>query len=385
MRKPTTVRISLFALAVAVAAGSGASAPAPTLGQEEQGEDFKAQFLRLCDMACQELNKELTPFVAREDANPKTHHMPFFEDAHAIRALAVAYDITGKQEYLDTCKHWSDRVIAYQEKMIPQGAYYMNYQRAPGKNRGPWNVADSSTIGMGVLATAVRCEEPADRARYLKSVKEFAKLVMDNYVGSEGGITNGLWPEYDEQWWCSTAIFGSLAFLLHKETGEEKYLRVATGALNWMVRQDFREVKPLTFQQRPSGVIFYCFELYATGLGQLRPGSPQYDAAMGQIDLALAWMAKNQKSRGANVPDYLQRNTDMAGLPYLMYFFARHLPRHREVVVAADQELRYIGNLLLSRGEPNVSRLLVWEVMTWGMLSYAEKLNSGTLFRRSEP
>ena len=358
------------------------AAAALAVADEPEPANFKAQFLTFCDLAAVELNKEITPFGDRNNADPATHHMPFFEDAHAARALAVAYDMTGNRKYLDACKQWSDQVVAYQTRMIPQGAYYMNHSRAPGQDHGQWTVADSGCVGMGVLATAVRCDDPADRARYLKSVKSFAKLVMDNYVGPEGGITNGLWSGYDGQWWCSTATFGSLAFLLYEETREERYLKVAIDALNWTIRHDFRQVKPITFQQRPSGVIFYCFELYVTGLKHVEPGSSQYEAAMRQIDLALAWMAENQKSRGADVPDYLERNVDMAGLPYLMYAFARQVPQHRELAASADGELRYIGNLLLKDGKPSVSRLLVWEVMTWGMMSYAERLSPGALHHR---
>jgi len=340
----------------ALAAETEPSAPA----------DLKVRFLTFCDLAAGELEKEITPFADRQNADPATHHMPFFEDAHAVRALAVAYDMTGNRRYLDACRRWSDRIIEYQSRMIPRGAYYMNHSRAPGQDRGQWNVADSGSIGMGVLATAVRCEDPAEKARYLDSVKAFAKLVMENYVGPEGGITNGLWSGYAGQWWCSSATFGSLAFLLYEETGDEAYLEVARGALGWLLRQDFREVKPITFAQRPSGIIFYCFELYAIGWKYIEPGSPQHNATLRQFGLALAWMAEHQKSRGADVPDYLERNVDMAGLPYLMVAFARQIPRHRGLVAPADGELRYIGDLLLRDGEPNVSRLLVWEVMTWG-------------------
>jgi SAM-dependent methyltransferase len=175
-----------------------------------------------------------------------------------------------------------------------------------------------------------------------------------------------------------------MAFVLYEETGEKKYLKVAKGALDWMTHQDFRKVKPITFQQRPSGIIFYCFELYATGLKYLKPGSQQYERAIRQIDLALDWMAKNQKTRGANVPDYVVRNVDMAGLPYLMYAFARQLPQHRGLTGPADCELRYIGDLLLRNGTPNVSCLMVWEVMTWGMMSYAERLSPGAMHRSSK-
>lgn len=65
--------------------------------------------------------------------------------------------------------------------------------------------------------------------------------------------------------------------------------------------------------------------------------------------------------------------------PYLMYVFARKLPQHRGLTEPADRELRYIGDLLLADGKPNVSRLMVWEVMTWGMMSYAERLSPGAM------
>jgi rhamnogalacturonyl hydrolase YesR len=342
-------------------------------------DDFQTRFLTFCDLATAEFNKEITRFADRDNADPATHHMPFFEDAHAVRALAVAYDMTGEQKYLDACRRWSDQIIEYQSRMTPTEAYYMNHSRTPGEDHGQWNVADSGSIAMGVLATAIRCHDPTEKAKYLESVKAFARLVMENYVGPEGGISNGLWPVYDGQWWCSTATFGTMAFVLYEETGEKKYLEVAKGALEWMTHQDFREVKPITFQQRPSGIIFYCFELYATGLRYLKPGSRQYERAIRQIDLALDWMAQNQKTRGANVPDYVVKNVDMAGLPYLMYAFARQLPQYRGLIGPADSELRYIGDLLLGDGTPNVSRLMVWEVMTWGMMSYAERLSPGAM------
>jgi len=82
---------------------------------------------------------------------------------------------------------------------------------------------------MGVLATAVRVTEPRKR-RFLSSAKSFAALVMEKYVGPSGGIRNGLWPKFDGEWWCSSGIFGSLAFLLYDETGQKRYLKTALGA-----------------------------------------------------------------------------------------------------------------------------------------------------------
>jgi SAM-dependent methyltransferase len=67
-----------------------------------------------------------------------------------------------------------------------------------------------------------------------------------------------------------------------------------------------------------------------------------------------------------------------------MYAFARQLPQHRGLTGPADCELRYIGDLLLRNGTPNVSCLMVWEVMTWGMMSYAERLSPGAMHRSSK-
>ena len=56
----------------------------------------------------------------------------------------------------------------------------------------------------------------------------------------------------------------------------------------------------------------------------------------------------------------------------------------RDITTPADGELDYVGKLLLAQGGPNVSQLMVWEVMTWGMLSHAERLRPGGLLEGSQ-
>ena len=160
-----------------------------------------------------------------------------------MRALCVAHDLTGKKEYLDACRAWSEGMVAFQEKMLPRGAYYMHYGRKPGEDTNAWYVADSSSIAMGVLATAVRCDG-AEKRRFLNSAKSFAALVMDNYIGPSGGIRNGLWPKFDGEWWCSSGTFGSLAFLLYDETGDERYLKTALGVVDWLNSLDPDKAQP---------------------------------------------------------------------------------------------------------------------------------------------
>jgi len=366
--------ITLFTVILLTQVQVTAAEPSPSSTKK-----FRASFLKFCDVAVSELNKPITPFYSRTDADPATHHMPFFEDAHAVRALAVAYEMTGRSSYSDTCKRWADLMIVYQRGMDPAGAYYMNHQRAPGQKTGQWNLADSGSVAMGVLATAKCCKDPADKARYVESAKALAKLALENYVTPEGGIRNGLWPEFDGPWWGSTAIFGTTLFVLYEETGDVQYLNAAKDGVRWLLQTDFHDFKPITFEQRPSGIIFYAFEFYLAALKHFPPESPERQAILKQFDSALEWMAKNQKSRGADIPDYTEKNVDLAGLPYLMYGFAHASPRYQKLIPIADGELDYIGWLLLANGKPNVSKLMVWEVMTWGMLSHAERLKPGAL------
>jgi len=358
------------------------------MGQAQQSAqgDFKAHFLRLCDIACKELDKPFTPFEEqnRSNVDPATHHAPFFEDSHAVRALAVAYDMTGKQEYLDTCRRWSDRMIAYQDKMIPKDAYYLNYYRQPGDTKDQWFSSDAASVGMAVLATAVRSTDKAERERYLDSVKALAKLVADKYI-KDGGITDGIWT-FDGPWWASTAICGELFLLLYEETGDEQYRKIGVDAADWLLKTDFRDSKPITMKERPSGIVFYDFGFYAVALKYLPADSPQRKTLLAQISEMLKWLEANQIGRGGK-PAWAYNDdghTDMAGLPFLMYSFAGQLPEHRGLMAEADRELRYIDGLILGKGEPPLSQLKVWEWVSWGMMSYAEKLSPGLLFRSSK-
>ena len=357
--------IRLVSFVLALSAYWGAIGSTRVLAQASAAR-FKAAFPKLCDVAAAELNKP-------------TRRVAFYRDSYAVRALAVAYDLTGKKEYLDACTVWSDQMVNFQNEMTPKGAYYMNYGRKPGQDKGDWYSADSACIAMAVLATAVRCEGAADKDRYLASVKSFAKLVIDNYVGPEGGITDGLWSKYDGQWWCSSGVFGSLAFLLHDETGEEQYLAVALGALDWLNRLDYTNVKHISFKDAAPSVIMYIFEAHSAAWPHLEPGSERHKATIAQFCRALRWMSENQTGRGGQHEwDYnSQWGSKLGGLPFHMYVYAKHVPGNQEVITAADQELRYISDLLLEK--PSLNQLTAFS-----LFSYAEKVSPGGIYRKSK-
>lgn len=116
----------------------------------------------------------------------------------------------------------------------------------------------------------------------------------------------------------------------------------------------------------------------------MEPGTREHEQATAQVAAATKWWAENQQGRGAqsNI-DYLRDATYMGAMPCLMYALARQLPSQRDLAKEADRELRYLAGLLLKGGDPPVNSIYTWELMTWTMVSYAEKLSPGALWRSS--
>ena len=354
-------RTALLALCCAVSVLTQFTTRAGQAAEEE----FGAQFFKLCDLASAELSAG-------------KRQPGFFIDSYAVRALCVAYDLTGKKSYLNACRAWSDEMVGFQEKMVPRGAYYMNYGRKPGETNGAWYVADSSSIAMGVLATAVRCEG-AEKQRFLNSAKSFAALVMDNYVGAAGGIRNGLWPKFDGEWWCSSGIFGSLAFLLHDETGDERYLSVARGTLEWLNNLDLAKDQPYPLSEMGPTMVMYVLEAYSAGLPHLKPDSASHKAALRQISWALDWMAEQQRKPPAERqwPAPVKWGMKFGGLPFHQYVYSRSLAGGQKLTAAADREMQQLASVVFAK-QPELSQLTVFM-----MMSYAERLCPGAVYRNS--
>jgi hypothetical protein len=358
-------------VAVIVAMTAVAFRPAGSPAALGGEPDLRAEFLQLCDAGAKIVEKQ-----ARTD---ERIGRAFYWDSYMVRSLGVAHDMTGKPEYLEACKLWCDRMIEYQDRMVPKGAYYMQYGRRPGETEGGWYVADSSSIALGVLATAVRCDDPAQKARYLGSVKSFARLVTVNFVRPSGGVTDGYWPKSDKEWWCSTGIFGSVAFHLYDETGDESYLQTGLGTIDWLNRQDLLTVAvhfpPETITPT---VMMYCLEAYSAGLPHLEPGTERHRAAMAQLAKAHDWMRSHWGGR-AEIDYVTQWGSKFGGLPFHAYVYARHVPESEELVQAADRELRYIADVLAKTPASNQRDQLA----LFAVMSYAEKLSPGSIDRTS--
>ena len=364
-------------------------------GAAAQTDTDRAEFLRLSDLAVTEFNKPYSPHFSQDDLSSATHHAPFFEDSYAVRALNVGYEMTGDSRYGDAATLWTNRIVGYQNQMIPTGAYFLNYNykvgnsyyRQPNSSTGQWLVADSGCIGMSVMSTYVHTVDTAQRSQYLASLNSFSNLVINNYVRSDGGITDGIWNGYADQWWCSTATFGSMSYLLYDQTGDARHWQAASNATNWMLTHDFYGSNPPEWDGLGSsgapGVALYVGEFYALALDHLPQDDPRRTAIVGQVDELLDWMADNQKTQNPNSTIDYWGHTHMAGLPYLQFVLARELGRD-DLIPVAKAELEYIVDLIDADG-PRVSRNPTWSMITWAMTSYAELLSPGALYNDPAP
>jgi hypothetical protein len=328
-----------------------------------QDENLRSTFLLLCDSIVNRINEVKTG-------------NDYFIDSYAVRALCVAYDMTGKQEYLDACISWSGRMVEYQNKMIPAGAYYMHYERKPGEEKGDWFVADGSCIAMGVLTTAVRCQE-AEKNHLLQSVQAFASLVMGNYLGAAGGVCNGGWSQFKGEWWCSSGLFGSLLFMLYETTGNQKYLDTAMRNINWLNKEDLTKAKPFPIEEQGPSMAMYFMEAYSAGWPFVIKDEKVKNDAVKKVGWCLEWIKTQQQvpiqSRKWKPTEWW--GSKFGGLPFYQFIFSKYLPEQVDIKSVGDRELKQLTEIVMSK------KLFTAQLTMFMMLSYAERLNPGDLYR----
>jgi hypothetical protein len=307
------------------------------------------------DAIVDELGKPSSPYTFG-DNDTSTHHMPYFLDSYAVRALCKAYAVEQNPKYLAGAQAWANRVLADQARMTPWGAYYMNYAafRQPDQTHGDWYVADSSSIAQAVLCTAHISDHP-DRLRYLDSAQRFFDLVETNYINSDGGTNDGIWGNNLASWWCSTAIFGAFALAMYSETGAPMYLHRALESFDWLSAAGLA-----TFMSEgEASVVLYGGEFYVQAWPFVR-GTPREGAATKQLEFVFDWMAANQKSRNPDSPiDYTEYGQSyMAGLPYFSYTMG---------VSGGDKESGYLRTLLRTRND--LAADIRWALTAWAAWS----------------
>lgn len=339
------------------------AAPVPADSGQPRGTAMRRQFFKLCALAVAKITNEKL-------------RGPFFVDSYAVRALCVAYDMTGNRTYLKACRMWSRRMVDYQHRMTPKGAYYMNYNRKPGSVTGDWYVADSSSIAMALVATSVRCHGSA-RRRLLDSTEQFANLVMKRYVRPSGGVSDGLWPQSNRAWWCSSALFGSLSFVLYANTHDQRYLNAGLRAVNWLNHRNLSKVRPFPLSQQGPAMIMYVMESYSSGWPYIEKDRALARPALVKVKRYLHWIVRQQQIPLSQRSWPVNKGWGMkfGGLPFHEFVFSRYLPADQYLAASGDRALGQLAAIVFA-GRPKFTQLSAFL-----MMSYAQRLDPGGIYR----
>lgn len=347
-----------------------------TVASGPETEDYRSDFLNLCDWACE--------FLKTDEGQQA------FLESYVVRGLSVCYDITKNKKYFDACTAWADTVLLNQERMIPSGAYYMNYGRKPGEKKGEWFVADSSSIAMGILATRARSTDEAQRRRYIRSLKSFADLVSRNFVRESGGITDGYWKKSDKEWWCSTALFGAFCFLLYDQINETKYLDVGLNAIDWLLKFDYRnDATTPSFERGAPSVLFYMLEAYCAGLPHLERGSDRRKEVLARFSEAVAWLIENQNENGTWNYKWWW-GAKQPGLPLFLTIYETYFPRDKGVKKAGKKAFGFLQSMTIPKGIHYKSTTdkklrIAFQEAVFSMMSFAEKVSHSSIYSLHAP
>jgi len=125
-------------------------------------------------------------------------------------------------------------------------------------------------------------------------------------------------------------------------------------------------------------VLMYSLEAYTASLPYLEAGTPRRTAALEQLAKIQQWILKN-RGGGTGIEYASWAGSKSAGLPFHLYIFARLVPGHQQLAAAADEELRYIGDLL--EKDPQAKNR--GHLAAFALMSFAEKLSPGSIDRTS--
>jgi hypothetical protein len=213
-------------------------------------------------------------------------------------------------------------------------------------------VADANSIAIAVLAVGKRTQD----AKYSDSVLAYEQLIQQ-FVASDGGVSDGLWGNYTAEWWASTATYGSLQLALYDYTGESVYLQRAARALNWINKTGIDNfVRPNVKQDGPAIMFYTGWFLAEARLAGLRADTTQ---------IAL-WFLANQKSANPNSHMNYLNETYMAGMPAIQFRMGQE--------DYAESELLYVTTILPRRGLD----ARTWSFITWIAASQAAQISFGT-------
>src|SRR5882757_1170604 len=162
-------------------------------------------------------------------------------------------------------------------------------------------------------------------------------------------------------------------------TGDKHYLKTALGVTGWLNHLDLTKDQPFPLSQQGPAMVFYVMENYSAGWPYVEEDKAMNKAALDKVNWCLNWIAEQQVKSAAE-RDWLPTKgwgMKFGGLPFHEYIFSHHLPVDGKLSSAADTEMRRLAAIVFA-GKPEFTQLSAFM-----MMSYAERLNAGAMYRSS--
>jgi hypothetical protein len=157
-----------------------------------------------------------------------------YQGAYLMRTLVAAYEITGREDFLQTALRFADELVKLQRK------------------DGYWVVADHGNIyladtgsALGLIMILYKHVDEQRQALYFQTIKKYADAVIHDgliyesgaldagyQLGKDGSIEKTLGP-----YTIATELTGVVVFTwLYLMSGDRQYKEIAMNALTWLLK-----------------------------------------------------------------------------------------------------------------------------------------------------
>jgi hypothetical protein len=191
-------------------------------------------------------------------------HYYWYTTALPIRTLLAGYRILGEQRYFDAAANILDRLV---EEQLPSGAFMQEYRAKPTSALTAaeirdivahrWmNTADIGTV-IVALASAVRYAGEPRKSIYRAAARRYCDDFAIRWQTPSGGFTNGLESGIPQTniYSVATGTEAAAFAAVYAITGEEKYLRVAQRAAEFLLDHFQRDGRSLAYPHSPGKLV----------------------------------------------------------------------------------------------------------------------------------
>jgi hypothetical protein len=177
----------------------------------------------------------------------------WYRTSYALRTLIAGYDIFGEKEYLDAAVVCLDKLVSEQLPNSAWSCFFFNVPTAERTRKQLDRIMGryTNTADVGSISVCLGVAFPYVDDRRKKTYRDALKRYSDDYAAQwqlpSGCFSNGRWAGRDmtTPYSISAGTQGMSFCSLYAITGDEKYLKVAERAANYLLDNWKEDGRPI--------------------------------------------------------------------------------------------------------------------------------------------